>query len=121
MQKVAQTTVDFIVDNFFISPLIASQYSGAKSIAISLVSTGECITTEGAKNIWRGGIGNFLTQEVVENAVGIIKLKFDTEDFITSAWYQETTFNHLCNLKAKITEMEKEIVQIKEQIKEFEQ
>lgn len=79
--------IDFIVDNYFLDNNEDEVYAGARNIAISLVSIGECLTTDQAEPIWVGGMGNFLDIKFSDVGVGLIKITFDLENFLKTPHY----------------------------------
>lgn len=67
----------WLLDTFF----LPNKAAGAENIARKLIETGECLTTELARGMWRGGIGNFIEEKKSEEGIGLIKLFFDVNEF----------------------------------------
>lgn len=94
------------------------KYPGWKNIAEKLIDTGECIVS-GNECIWKGGIGNFISTKPAENAIDCSLYTFNLNSFKTSEYYKETKDNYLEELNLQKTELEKQLLQLQQEIKEI--
>lgn len=95
----------------FISKLFPNECAGANTIARKLISTGKCIVA-GSDRIWRGGIGNFITDKPAENAIDCTELTFNFQSFISSELFKDIIQNELLQIQEAIKELKKQEMSI---------
>lgn len=89
------------------------EYPGWRAIAQNLLLNGKCIVA-GNKNIWIGGIGNFITVTNTEDAVGCVLYNFNLDSFLSSEYFKDVMKSTLIDLNTRKRNIEKEIIDIKE-------
>lgn len=85
-----------------------------ESIANKLLESGRAIVA-GNKNIWVGGIGNFISISPAVDAVDCSQYKFDLDSFLKSKWFEEWKNLYIDDLKEEIQELsdrEKDIINL---------
>ena len=87
------------------------EFAGWKSIATSLLETGECVVA-GTKCIWLGGVGNFIKTENADGFYGCLKYSFDLEIFLTSEHFKSITEIYAEQLVEKKKQLDSELVDI---------
>jgi len=90
IRKLNENHKEYLLKYFFDN----ERYEGWKSIATSLLETGECVVA-GDRCIWLGGIGNFIKTENEEGFFGCVKYVFDLEYFLSSEYFKEITENYI--------------------------
>ena len=108
MRVLSDYQKSFLLNNFFKN----EKYPGWEGIATKLLETGECIVAGKGKEIWVGGIGNFIKKEDEKKAVDCTLYKFDLEYFFTSEWYKEIRNRYASILEIKKSEIDQECKEI---------
>lgn len=104
-------------ESFLLSFFKNDEYVGWKNIAKQLLRKGSCIVA-GEKNIWVGGIGNFIKTKNADNLVDCLQYEFDLNNFLTSEWYKQTHNQYSSELydkKVKINDEYDEIMELQQQ------
>lgn len=101
-----QYQINLIANTFFKPD--DDKYPGWKGIAEKLIATGECIVA-GNDKIWYGGVGNFISTENIEEAVGCVKLKFDIDNFKKTSMYKLQIDDQINKVTAKINILNQEL------------
>lgn len=107
MKKLSENQKEFLLNNFF-----KNDITNWRNIAIKLLENGFCIVA-GNRNIWIGGIGNFIKTVPAENAVDCLMYVFDLDYFLSSEWYKENSRNYLQILKEEKTDLFEKYNEIK--------
>lgn len=68
---------NWLLETFFKN----EEFAGWRGIAEKLIDTGNCVTTNQGKDIWIGGVGNFIKSEPYGGGVDLILLTFDVKEF----------------------------------------
>lgn len=87
----------FLLEYFFKN----ERYAGWRNIAEALVDKGECVVA-GDKNIWIGGIGNFIKVVKADGYIDCVKYTFDIDNFKKSKLYIDTRKHYLDKIKEEI-------------------
>lgn len=97
---------EWLVETFF-KPADEKMW-GWKNIATKLVETGECLTTEGAQDIWHGGVGNFIQIEPSNEGVGLVKMTFNKKQFVSEdcPYFMEVYQNKLNSIAQEILDLQ---------------
>ena len=84
-------------------------FAGWRNIAEKLIDTGSCITTNQGKDIWIGGIGNFINSESYGGGVDLIELTFDVNKFCSkeNLFFMEYYDHYVEELRLEKKEAEK--------------
>ena len=113
MNKLNAAQKNYILDFFF--PTV--DFLGWRTVGEKLLDTGKCIVA-GETCIWLGGIGNFITVDPAEGAVGCSLYTFDIDDFLSSQLYIHTknayVEERLSELEFMKKKLEEEIKMVKE-------
>jgi hypothetical protein len=81
---------DFLLEYFFKN----ENQDGWKSIATNLIQNGKAIVA-GECCIWKGGIGNFIRVEPLENSYKCSLYTFDLESFKSSEYFKGIHKQHI--------------------------
>ena len=98
-----------VLQKLFNVPNIMKQFAGAGSIVNNLISNQSCLTTESAKDIWIGGIGNFLTFSDIPDGVGIVHLELELDSLLKSKLYHDTCKAYKKEVESNILRLEASI------------
>ncbi len=107
MRTLTENQKEFLFNHFFKYEI----YAGWKSIANSLLETGECVVA-GDRCIWLGGVGNFIEVQNSDRFIGCVKYKFDLEYFITSEYFKQIVESYTEQLVEKKKQLDSELVDI---------
>lgn len=108
MRKLTENQKNFIADIFF---KVGHKNNNHKQIAYKLLEQGSCYVG-GYNPIWRGGIGNFIETERVDNAVDCLLYKFDIDNFLSSLFYKENHVFYIAKLLGVKNELDQKINEI---------
>lgn len=86
------------------------EYAGWQNIAVHLIHTGTCIVAKIGEKIWKGGIGNFITESPApESYIDCIQLNFDLEEFLHSKYFSESLQGHLNAIESEKANLNAEL------------
>lgn len=105
--KLTKNQKDFVLE-FFKN----EAFPGWRNIAEKLIEIGTVLTTCEHTDIWRGGIGNFITSEKSNEGIGVWMYTFNLNVFMYSDMFIE---HH----QKRLNELEKEYKRIKEEFEEL--
>lgn len=114
MNKLNAAQKNFILNFFF--PNV--EFPGWKTVGEKLLDTGKCIVA-GEKCIWLGGIGNFITVEPAEGAVGCSLYTFDIDNFLSSQLYIHTKDAYVEERLSELEFMKEKLVEEIKMVKEI--
>jgi hypothetical protein len=105
--ELTEKQIEFIYIKFF-----SNNHKYSKEIAYTLITRGSAIVGTN-EPIWSGGIGNFIKSNYITGGYGCMEYKFDLNSFLDSHFFKELYNAHIENLEFRLSNLEKEINELK--------
>lgn len=101
---------DFILKYFFEN----DKFAGWRNIATELIDKETVLTTCDHRDIWSGGIGNFIKSCKSDEGIGLWRYSFNVKEFLSSSWFKEIKGYYLEDIKEQYEDIKDKKKQIEE-------
>lgn len=91
----------------------SKENDGWRLIATKLLTTGECIVAS-VSDIWKGGVGNYITVFPLEDSYGCYKYVLNRKLLLESSWLQDYLSDKIANLKFTEIEIGRRIYELEQ-------